>query len=276
MFATAVYSRVTSSGSPSARFASTVSNPFVVLQRVRGDLVREPDPAPLLVQVDDHPVVLLDVLHRQLQLLLAVALQRAEDLGREARVVHADWARPRAPRCRRTRSRPAPWAPRRPRSGGTRGGGRTHDLGRELRLRDERRLPARRLVEGLRVHAGGAVVRVVRAHDRARRRRRGARRRRRRRRSAIPTRSRRHDTMAMLRRRRRGARHRVHLARRVDAVRSRGSRPRSVTRRVSPSRRATLDCVRPRALVRRARRASRVFYLHGARVHCVRAAVLAR
>ena len=42
------------------------------------------------MEVDDHAVVLLDVLHGELELLLAVALEGAEHLGGEAGVVDAD------------------------------------------------------------------------------------------------------------------------------------------------------------------------------------------
>ena len=61
------------------------------LQRVRRDLVGQPDAAPLLLQVDDEAAPRGDAYHfqGQVELVGAVTLQRPQHLGREARVVHA-------------------------------------------------------------------------------------------------------------------------------------------------------------------------------------------
>ena len=60
------------------------------LQRVRAQLVPEADPPPLLPQVDDRAAPFAgDVAHREVELLAAVALFRAEHLARPALGVHA-------------------------------------------------------------------------------------------------------------------------------------------------------------------------------------------
>ena len=62
----------------------------LVLQFVGVDLVAEPDAAPLLVEIDDGAfALLLDHLHRAVQLLAAVAAVRTEDVARDARRVYA-------------------------------------------------------------------------------------------------------------------------------------------------------------------------------------------
>ena len=68
----------------------------VRLERVRADLVGEADAAPLLPQVEDGAGAgVRDRGHRGVELLLAVALERAEDLARHALGVdaHEDVAR---------------------------------------------------------------------------------------------------------------------------------------------------------------------------------------
>src|SRR2546427_11416489 len=62
-----------------------------VLQLVRPQLVHQADAAPLLVQVQEHPLPhLLDHLQRVMELLAAVAAKRPEHIGREASGMHAD------------------------------------------------------------------------------------------------------------------------------------------------------------------------------------------
>src|SRR5437867_8168233 len=62
-----------------------------VLQLVRPQLVHQADAAPLLVQVEEHPLPhLLDHLQRVMELLTAVAAERPEHIGREAAGMHAD------------------------------------------------------------------------------------------------------------------------------------------------------------------------------------------
>ena len=82
-----MYSRQ-SSGRPRARLASTVSSPFISCRAYAAILFARPMPAPFLLQVDDDARALrLDVRERELELLGAVALEGAQHLGGEARVV---------------------------------------------------------------------------------------------------------------------------------------------------------------------------------------------
>ena len=63
----------------------------VGLELVGADLVAEPDPAPLLPEVEQHALPTAgDLGLRGLELLLAVALERAERLARQALGVHAN------------------------------------------------------------------------------------------------------------------------------------------------------------------------------------------
>src|SRR5690606_26297055 len=63
----------------------------LILERVRADLVREPDPPSLLTQVDDGALaLLLDPAHRGVELLAAVAAERVEDVARQTFGVHSD------------------------------------------------------------------------------------------------------------------------------------------------------------------------------------------
>ena len=62
-----------------------------LLERVRRDLVGQPDATSLLVEVDDDAgAAALDELHGELELLAAVTLERAQHLGGEALVVHSN------------------------------------------------------------------------------------------------------------------------------------------------------------------------------------------
>ena len=62
----------------------------LVLQVVGAQLVQQPDPAPLLGEVEQHAAAgLLDHRQRRLELLAAVAAQRVEDVAGEALGVHA-------------------------------------------------------------------------------------------------------------------------------------------------------------------------------------------
>src|SRR5687768_11939389 len=62
-----------------------------VLQLVRLQLVEETDSPPFLVEIDDRAApLLLDHLHRRLELPSAVAAHRVEDVAGEALGVHAD------------------------------------------------------------------------------------------------------------------------------------------------------------------------------------------
>ena len=57
----------------------------LLLQAVRADLVPEPDPAPLLPEVEQHAAIgAPEPLEGHLELVAAVALERAEDLAGEA------------------------------------------------------------------------------------------------------------------------------------------------------------------------------------------------
>ena len=63
----------------------------LVLQLVGAQLVQQPDPAPLLGEVEQHAAaLLLDHRQRRLELLAAVAAQRVEDVAGQALRVHAD------------------------------------------------------------------------------------------------------------------------------------------------------------------------------------------
>ena len=62
-----------------------------ILETVGADLVLEADPAPLLAHVEDHALPgLVDHLHGAVELLAAVAAERAEGVAREAFAVDAD------------------------------------------------------------------------------------------------------------------------------------------------------------------------------------------
>src|SRR6185436_8897782 len=62
----------------------------LVLKLVRANLVGEPDSAPLLVQVQQHPSPLgCNATHRRVELRTAIAARRVEDVARQAARVHA-------------------------------------------------------------------------------------------------------------------------------------------------------------------------------------------
>jgi len=62
----------------------------LILELIRLELVQEPDAAPFLIEVNDHPPAFLgDHFHRRLELPTAIAPQRVEDIAGQTLRMHA-------------------------------------------------------------------------------------------------------------------------------------------------------------------------------------------